>query len=122
MKSRILVVEDTDDSLTIVRDVLELGGFTIFEAKDGLAAVEMALEHQPDLILMDLQLPHLDGYEAIRKIRDAGASMPIVAVTAYALPSDEATAKSAGCTEYMVKPYSPRNLLGVVIRLLEEDN
>lgn len=120
MRPAVLIVEDTEDSLTIARDVLSIGGFDILEAGDGRTAVKIALERQPDLILMDLQLPDLDGYEATRQIRRTGATMPIVAVTSYALPGDDELAKRAGCSEYIVKPYSPRVLLAVVTRLLRD--
>jgi two-component system, cell cycle response regulator DivK len=101
---RVLIVEDHEDSRAVAKEVLSLGGYLAIEATDGLAAVEIALRDKPNLILMDLQLPELDGIEAARRIRQAGGSMPIVALTSYALPSDVKAASQAGFTEYLTKP------------------
>jgi two-component system cell cycle response regulator DivK len=80
----------------------------------------MAAEHRPDLILMDIQMPVLDGYEATRRIKadPALASIPIVAVTSYALSGDEAKARAAGCNDYIAKPYSPRQMLAKVREII----
>lgn len=118
---RILIVEDTEDNRQILRDLLTSAGFDIVEAHDGKAAVEAAAEHLPDLILMDIQLPILNGYEAIRLIKanDALQAIPIIAVTSYALSEDKEKARSAGCDGYVAKPFSPRQLLATVRDLLE---
>jgi two-component system, cell cycle response regulator DivK len=113
MGKRILVVEDEDDSRRIARDLLTTAGFEMIEAEDGEKAVAAALRERPDLILMDMQLPALDGYEATRRIRanpDLKA-IPIIAVTSYALSDEEARVIDAGCNAYVAKPYSPRALL-----------
>jgi two-component system cell cycle response regulator DivK len=91
-------------------------GFTILEAKDGEEGVRVALAECPDLILMDIQLPLLDGYEATRRIKAnlACKSIPIIVVTSYALAGDEAKAREAGCDGYVPKPYSPRQLLAKI--------
>ena len=111
--TRILVVEDTEDNRQILRDLLTSVGYEMIEAVDGAAGVAAALEHLPDLILMDIQLPVIDGYEAMRRIRanPATAGIPIIAVTSYALSGDEAKTRAAGCDAYVAKPYSPRQLL-----------
>ena len=116
MSKRILVVEDTDDSRRIVRDLLTSAGYEMIEAVDGAEAVEMALREKPDLILMDIQLPVFDGYEATRRIRaNAETShIPIIAVTSYALSGDDDNARAAGCDDYLAKPFSPRQLLALV--------
>jgi two-component system cell cycle response regulator DivK len=118
---RILIVEDTEDNRQIMRDLLTNAGYDIVEAHDGQAAVTAAAEHRPDLILMDIQLPILNGYEAIRRIKaDPGLrSIPIVAVTSYALSGDKEAARIAGCAGYVAKPFSPRQLLATVRDLLE---
>jgi two-component system cell cycle response regulator DivK len=120
VSGRILIVEDTEDNLRIARDLLSSAGFELLEAKDGAAAVSMAALHHPDLILMDIQLPKLDGYEATRQIRANVAlrGVPIIAITSYALSGDEVKAKAAGCDSYIPKPYSPRALLAEVRRFL----
>jgi len=120
MSKRILVVEDQEDNRQILRDLLANAGFEMIEAEDGVQAIAAASQHRPDLILMDIQLPTLDGYEATRRIKaDPDLKhIPIVAVTSYALSGDELKARAAGCDGYVAKPFSPRKLLGVVRDLL----
>jgi two-component system cell cycle response regulator DivK len=117
---RILVIEDTEDNRRIVRDLLTSAGFELLEATTGLEGVRMAAAHRPDLILMDIQLPELDGYEATRRIKadPASAGIPIIAVTSYALSGDEAKTRAAGCDGYVAKPFSPRALLAKVRELI----
>jgi two-component system, cell cycle response regulator DivK len=120
MSKKILVVEDTEDNRQILRDLLGMAGYEMVEAHDGLQGVAMAAEHKPDLILMDIQMPVLDGYEATRRIKadPALAAIPIVAVTSYALSGDEQKARDAGCNDYIAKPYSPRQMLAKVREIL----
>ncbi len=123
MTPRILVVEDQEDNRTILRDLLTSVGYEILEATTGMEGVEQAKLHHPDLILMDIQLPVIDGYEATRQIKaDAAlAATPIVAVTSFALSGDEEKARAAGCDGYVTKPFSPRQLLATVRGYLESD-
>jgi two-component system cell cycle response regulator DivK len=116
MTQRILVIEDTEDNRQIVRDLLSSVGYELIEAVDGLEGVAAAEREMPDLILMDIQLPGIDGYEATRRIRaiPALATVPIIAVTSYALSGDEAKTREAGCDGYVAKPYSPRQLLAKI--------
>ncbi len=116
MSKRILLVEDTEDNRQIIRDLLASVGYELIEAVTGEEGVAMAAQHRPDLILMDMQLPVLDGYEATRRIKaqPALAAIPIIAVTSYALSGDEAKTKAAGCDGYVAKPFSPRQLLAKV--------
>jgi two-component system cell cycle response regulator DivK len=120
MTKRILVVEDQDDNRRIIRDLLSSVGYEMIEALDGAAGVRLAASERPDLILMDIQLPVLDGYEATRRIREHPelGRIPIVAVTSYALSGDDAKALAAGCNAYIAKPFSPRELLAVIRELL----
>ena len=122
MSKLILVVEDQEDNRRILRDLLTTVGFEIIEAVTGEEGVRMAREKNPDLILMDIQLPVLDGYDATRQIksRPEQANIPIIAVTSYALSGDELKAQEAGCDEYISKPYSPRVLLEKVRDFLPE--
>jgi two-component system, cell cycle response regulator DivK len=119
---RILIVEDTEDNRQIMRDLLGQAGFEIVEAHDGEAGVAMAAAHQPDLILMDFQLPLLDGYEATRRIKadPTTRDIPVIAVTSYALSGDEAKAMEVGCSGYIAKPFSPKKLLAKVREFLPE--
>jgi len=113
MTKKILVVEDTEDNRQIMRDLLSSAGYDMVEAQDGAQGVAMAKSHHPDLILMDIQLPLVDGYEATRRIKaDPELShIPVIAVTSYALSGDEAKTRAAGCDGYVAKPFSPRQLL-----------
>ena len=120
MSKRILVVEDHEDNRRILRDLLSATGYEMIEAEDGAQGVAAAKAERPDLILMDIQLPVLDGYEATRKIKadPALADIPIIVVTSYALSGDEGKAQAAGCDAYVTKPYSPRQLLATIREFL----
>jgi two-component system, cell cycle response regulator DivK len=113
MSKRILVVEDQEDNRCILRDLLTSVGYEIVEAVTGEDGVRMAETHVPDLILMDIQLPGIDGYEATRRIKANVAlrQIPVIAVTSYALSGDDVKAFEAGCDAYVSKPFSPRALL-----------
>ena len=116
MSKRILVVEDQEDNRQILRDLLGNAGYELIEAENGEEALAAVARQRPDLILMDIQLPVMDGYEATRQIRTNPGmkSVPIIAVTSYALAGDESKALAAGCDGYVSKPYSPRELLAKV--------
>ena len=120
MSKTILVVEDQEDNRRILRDLLSSRGYDIIEVTDGLAGVDAARREQVDLILMDIQLPGIDGYEATRRIKaEPGlAGITIIAVTSYALSGDRQKALAAGCDDYVAKPYSPRELLATIERHL----
>jgi two-component system cell cycle response regulator DivK len=120
---RILVVEDQADNMKILRDLLTSAGYEMIEAQDGDEGLRAAKAHHPDLILMDIELPLLDGYEATRRIKADPAlrAIPIIVVTSYALSGDEAKARAAGCDDYVPKPYSPRLLLAKIREHLPED-
>ena len=116
MTTRILVVEDHEDNRRILRDLLTSAGYEPLEAVTGEEGVALAETHRPDLILMDIQLPGLDGYEATRRIKANPAlrQIPVIAVTSYALSGDDVKAREAGCDAYVTKPFSPRALLAKV--------
>lgn len=109
---RILVVEDNPTNLKLVRDVLQFSGYVVIEATSGEDGVRLAHQEHPDLILMDLQLPGIDGTEALRQIRaaDEGGVVPIIAVTAFAMNEDRDRAYAAGFNGYLRKPISVRGL------------
>jgi two-component system cell cycle response regulator DivK len=120
MSKRILVVEDQEDNRRIVRDLLTSADFEVIEAEDGAQALAAVAKQRPDLILMDIQLPTMDGYEATRRLKadPSLSSIPVIAVTSYALSGDEEKARQAGCNDFVPKPYSPRQLLAKIRRYL----
>jgi two-component system cell cycle response regulator DivK len=119
-KKCILVVEDQADNRQILRDLLTSAGYDMIEAENGQDALTAAAARRPDLILMDVQLPVLDGYEATRRLKADPSlrSIPIIVVTSYALSSDEHKARAAGCDAYVSKPYSPRMMLAKIREFL----
>jgi two-component system, cell cycle response regulator DivK len=119
MSQRILVVEDQEDNRQILRDLLTSADFEVIEAADGETGLAVAAAHRPDLILMDIQLPGLDGYEATRRLKADAVlqAIPIIVVTSNALANK---ARAAGCDAYISKPYSPRQLLAKVREYLPQ--
>jgi two-component system, cell cycle response regulator DivK len=120
MSRCILVVEDQEDNRQIVRDLLTTTDYEVIEAENGEEALAAIAKQQPDLILMDIQLPMMDGYEATRRIKADPAlrAIPIIAVTSYALSGDEEKARAAGCDDFVPKPFSPRQLLAKIQKYL----
>ena len=118
----ILYVEDNELNRKIVRALLKSTTYTLTEAYDGEAGVAKALAERPDLILMDIQLPKISGMEATRQLRAeaATAKTPIIAITSFAMSGDDQKAKEAGATAYLAKPYSPRDLIALICKLLPE--
>ena len=117
---RIMVVEDYDDTRMLLKQALEMLGYSVLEASNGQEAVDIADRERPDLILMDLDLPILDGIAATQRIRQQEhmESVPIVAVTAYPLSYSRVKAFAKGCNEYMPKPIDMSELARVVNRYL----
>ena len=116
MSKRILVIDDHEDNRRILHDLLTSAGYEVLEALTGEDGVAMARAHRPALVLMDIQLPGIDGYEATRRIKADPAlrAIPVIAVTSYALSGDDQKAYEAGCDAYVAKPFSPRALLAKV--------
>ncbi|KAF0158585.1 MAG: response regulator receiver [Syntrophaceae bacterium] len=116
MKGKILVIEDNEQNLYLVRFILEQSGYEVFAAPDGQSGIETAVSLKPDLILLDIQLPVMDGYAVARNLRQnpglAGTS--IVAVTSYAMPGDREKTIEAGCNGYIEKPIDPDTFMAKV--------
>jgi two-component system cell cycle response regulator DivK len=121
MTKSILIVEDQEDNRQILRDLLSSTDYEMVEAENGQEALDAVARKRPDLILMDIQLPVMDGYEATRRIKanPEWQSIPVIVVTSYALSGDAEKARAAGCDDYVTKPYSPRQLLAKIREYLE---
>ena len=104
LERRILIAEDVEENRHALKLLLKLSGYASLEAADGRAAVEIALREKPELVLMDLSLPELDGFGAVRELRAAGAKVPIIIVSAYDDPETRARAQAAGANDYVTKP------------------
>ena len=116
----ILVVDDFDDTRLLLRTWLQRRGFRVVEAEDGVAAIKLATTESPDLIIMDMEMPLLDGLSATRKIRetDGLSEIPIVAVSAYGADQFRNLALEAGCDEYVSTPFDPKALEGIIRTLM----
>ncbi|BBB47704.1 response regulator [Pelolinea submarina] len=108
MKSNILIIEDNEQNLYLVTFILEKYGYTVIPARNGQAGIDIAKENCPDLILLDIQLPIMNGYDVARELRKIlGDAIPIIAITSYAMPGDREKALEAGCSDYITKPINP---------------
>jgi CheY-like chemotaxis protein len=116
----VLLVEDNEDNLVVYRTILEHVGFRVIEARDGEEGVSRAKEHLPDLILMDISIPKMDGWEATQRLKADGTTkqIPIIALTAHALEEDRQKALLAGCDGYLAKPVEPRRVVQEVERFV----
>ncbi len=119
LNKTVLVVEDNDLNMRLFHDVLEMRGYNILQAKDGMEGWRIAREHRPDLILMDIQLPDVSGLEVTKWLKDDETlkPIPVIAITAFAMAGDEEKILEGGCDDYLVKPISISNFLQTVERL-----
>ena len=115
-RKTVLIVEDNELNLRLLTDILEYHRYTILTTRLGEPALELARQHRPDLILMDIQLPDISGMEAARRLKedDQTRTIPIIAVTAFAMSGDEAQILASGCDAYLAKPFSIVEFLNVV--------
>jgi len=116
----VLVIEDNEMNMKLARSLLQIGKYSVLEAVDAEAGIQLAREHHPDLILMDIQLPGMDGLAATREIKNDPAvkDISIVALTSYAMQGDEEKARDAGCAGYISKPIDTRSFLETVGKFL----
>ncbi len=124
MKKRILLVEDSPATLDMMQEELELLGYEVTVAKNGVEAVEIAGSELPDLVIMDIHMPKMDGLEATSRIREnpKTQAVPILAATAKALPEDRKKCLAAGCDDYLAKPFTHRELDAALKKLLGADS
>ena len=117
---KILVVEDNETNMYLIRFILRKSGYEVIEARSGEEGVELAIEEKPDLVIMDIQLPGIDGLEATKRIRNSEADeeLPIVALTSYAMVGDKEKALKAGCTGYIEKPINPETFITEIEKYL----
>ena len=120
MSKRILCVEDNPQNMRLIRKLLTHEGYNVLEAENGLNGVQIALEQHPDLVLMDLNLPDIDGLEATQRIKSVAKEIPIVALTANAMFGDEERCMAAGCDGYISKPVSRSLLVEKLVQMLGE--
>lgn len=116
----VLLVEDNEDNRTVYRTILEHFGYEVIEARNGEDGVRMAREEHPDLILMDISIPVIDGWEATRMLKEdeSTSDIPIIALTAHALAADRAKATEVGCDGYLAKPCEPRRVVAEVEKFI----
>ena len=127
MREKILIVEDNPQHMRLIEMTLGIENYALLKATDGQEALEMAMREHPELIIMDMQLPKMNGLEVTRKLRDnpVFSHTPIIAITAYAMKGDKERAIEAGCDDYLSKPFNTRELPGIVAGMLfqrQKDN
>lgn len=120
----ILVVEDNDLNMKLVRGLIKIGKYRMLEANDAEIGIQLVREQRPDLVLMDIQLPGMDGLSATKIIKEDPSvkDIPIVALTSYAMQGDEEKALEAGCTGYIAKPIDTRKFLKTISQYLNGNN
>ena len=117
---RILVVEDNKTNMYLIKFMLEKSGYEVIEARKGAVGVELVTKEKPDLVIMDIQLPDIDGLEAVKRIRASKGNhkIPIVALTSFAMTGDKEKALAAGCTDYIEKPINPDTFITEIEKYL----
>jgi CheY-like chemotaxis protein len=123
MKAKILVIEDNEQNMYLVTFILEKNDYQVIQANNGLDGISIAIRQKPDLILLDIQLPVMDGYSVARELRknEVLVKTPIIAVTSYAMSGDREHALEAGCTGYIEKPINPETFITQIEQFLSID-
>ncbi len=119
-RKKVLIVEDNELNMKLFHDLLEVHGYETLQTRDGREALELARQHRPDLILMDIQLPEVSGLDVTRWIKadETLKRIPVIAVTAFAMKGDEEKIRNGGCEAYIAKPISVTNFLETIERVL----
>jgi two-component system, cell cycle response regulator DivK len=122
MQKKVLVVEDNELNMKLFNDLLEAHGYKVVQTRDGLSALEIAREHMPDLILMDIQLPEVSGIEVTKWLKEDETlrNIPVIAVTAFAMKGDEQKIREGGCEAYISKPISVMNFLQTIDKFMKQ--
>lgn len=123
MAKTILIVEDNELNMKLFQDLLDANGYQTVQTRNGMDALDLAREHQPDLILMDIQLPEVSGLDVTRMLKEDEAlrDIPVVAVTAFAMKGDEERIREGGCEGYISKPISVSHFLDTINQLIKPD-
>ena len=123
MSDKLLIIEDNEQNFYLMRFLLEKNGFTIIGAENGRKGIEMAISHKPQAILLDIQLPEMDGYAVAAELKkhDELAGVPIIAVTSYAMMGDREQILAAGATAYIEKPIDPETFVDEIVRHLPKN-
>ncbi len=121
MPKKILIVEDNESNMKLIQDLMEAQGYDTLQTRDGMEALSLAHQHQPDLILMDIQLPGVSGLEVTKWIKEDEnlSSIPVIAVTAFAMKGDEERIRDGGCEAYIAKPISVNTFIDTVKQFLD---
>ena len=114
-----LIIEDNEDNMVLITRLLNKYGYRTIEAVTGRDGVAMAISHTPDFVLLDIQLPDIDGTEVLRQIREAGIEVPIIAMTSFAMAGDREKLLAAGCNGYIEKPIDPERVITQINQVLE---
>jgi len=124
MSKKVLVIEDNEQNLYLITFILEKHGYQVFPAHDGQSGIDLVNQVSPDLILLDIQLPGMNGYQVAEKLREmyGGQKIPIIAVTSYAMVGDKEKALAAGCTGYVTKPINPETIIPYIESFLIQQN
>lgn len=120
---RALIIEDTEDNMELISFILEGRGYQTLKAVNGEQGVAMTLLERPDFVLLDIQLPDIDGYEVLKRIRssEANGDIPIIAMTSYAMTGDKERLLAVGCNGYIEKPINARQVIAQIEKVLGED-
>jgi len=119
-----LIIEDNEDNMVLITKFLQKFGYQTLHAQTGMKGYEMAIEMKPDFIILDIQLPDIDGTEVLKKIRamEAGKNIPVIAMTSYAMMGDREKLLAAGCNGYIEKPFRPTLVIPQIQKLIGEES
>ncbi len=120
----VLVVEDNEDNMELITFILEKNGYNVIKAETGQQGLDMALEERPDFIILDIQLPDMDGLEVLQKIRSSkiDGSIPVIAMTSYAMVGDREKVMASGCNGYIEKPIDPEKVVSQIRKIIGENS